>query len=297
MSWHLGPLAPFDCESTGVDVENDRVVTATVARIRPGADISVRSHLIAVDVDIPEQATAVHNITTEHARANGKPAPEVLDAVAADLADAMRDQVPVVGMNLCYDFTILDRELRRHHLPTVEDRLGGPIFPVIDVLVIDKAIDRYRPGGRKLTDLCAHYGVRIDGAHDAEFDALAAARVAYRIGQRASMPTDRLVDLYRDRKYPSRIADSFQTVGDMSLPELHQAQIGWYAGQAEGLAAYWLRQANELEHLAGRTVDDAKRETRLADAEELRTRAESVTTDWPIRPYPETLVERAEAAA
>lgn len=297
MSWHLGPLCPFDIESTGVDVENDRIVTATVARILPGEQPRVRSHLIAVDVDIPEAATEVHGISTEHARANGKPAPEVLDAVAADLAHAMREGAPVVGMNLAYDFTILDRELRRHRLPTVEARLGGPIAPVIDVLVIDKAVDRYRPGGRKLVDLCAHYGVRIDGAHDAEFDALAAARVAYRIGQRAQMPTARLVDLYRDRRFPSKIADSFQFIGGMTLNELHQAQIGWYAGQAEGLAAYWLRQANELEHLAGRTVDDAKRETRLADAEELRTRAESVTTDWPIRPYPETLVERAEAAA
>ncbi|MFG1659032.1 exonuclease domain-containing protein [Micromonospora chersina] len=287
MSWHLGPLCPFDIESTGVDVENDRVVTATVARIQPGRDTQIRSHLIAVDVDIPEGATAVHGITTEHARANGKPAREVLDAVAADLADALAAGTPVVGCNLAYDFTILDRELRRHGLPTLEDRLCGWITPVIDVFVIDKAVDRYRPGGRKLVDLCSHYGVRIDGAHDAEFDALAAARVAYRIGQRAHMPTSRLVDLYADRKYPDRLAKTLQSLASMTLTELHQAQIGWYATQAEGLAAYWLRQANELEHLAGRTADDAERETRLADAEDLRRRAETVTTDWPIRPWRE----------
>lgn len=287
MSWHLGPLAPFDIESTGVDVENDRVVTATVARVQPGAQTQVSSHLIAVAVDIPEGATAVHGITTEYARANGKPAGEVLDAVAADLADAMRAKVPVVGCNLAYDFTILDRELRRHGLPTLEDRLCGWITPVIDVFVIDKAVDRYRPGGRKLVDLCAHYGVRIDGAHDAEFDALAAARVAYRIGQRANMPTARLIDLYRDRKYPSRLADTFQSLAGMTLTELHQSQIGWYATQAEGLAAYWRKQANELVHLAGRATDDADRETRLADAEDLRQRADGLCTDWPIRPLTE----------
>lgn len=296
MSWHLGPLAPFDIESSGVDVENDRIVTATVARIIPGEQTRVRSHLIAVDVDIPEQATAVHGITTEHARAKGQPAPEVLDLVAEDLTHAMREGTPIVGMNLVFDFTILDRELRRHGLPTLEDRLCGWITPVIDVLVIDKAVDRYRPGGRKLVDLCAHYGVRIDGAHDAEFDALAAARVAYRIGQRASMPAERLVDLYRDRRYPSKIADSFQFVGGMTLTELHQAQIGWYAGQAEGLAAYWLRQANELEHLAERARDDADRETRLADAEDLRRRAETVTTDWPIHPWRDPDAEQVESA-
>ncbi|MBM0235910.1 DNA polymerase III subunit epsilon [Micromonospora sp. ATA32] len=283
MSWHLGPLCPFDTESSGVDVENDRIVSATVARIQPGEPTAVSSHLIAVDVDIPQAATDVHGISTEHARANGKPAGEVLDAVAADLADALGAGVPVVGANLAYDFTILDRELRRHHLPTLEDRLCGWIAPVIDVMVIDKAVDRYRPGGRKLVDLCAHYGVRIDGAHDAEFDALAAARVAYRIGQRAHMPTGRLVDLYRDRRYPSRLAESFQSLASMSLAELHPAQVGWYATQAEGLAAYWMKQANELEHLAGRKTDDAERVTMLADAEELRRRAEGVSTEWPLR--------------
>ena len=287
MSWHLGPLCPFDIESTGVDVESDRIVSATVARINPGISTDVRSHLIAVDVDIPAKATEIHGITTEHARANGKPAPEVLDAVAADLADAMRDRVPIVGSNLCYDFTILDRELRRHGLPTLEDRVGGWTAPVIDVLVIDKAVDRYRPGSRKLVDLCTHYGVRIDGAHNAEFDALAAARVAYRIGQRAHMPTGRLMELYGDRRYPGRIVESFQILAGMTLTELHQAQVGWYATQAEGLAAYWLRQANDLEHLAGRSTDDAERETRLADAEDLRRRAETVTTDWPVRPWRE----------
>lgn len=297
MSWHLGPLAPFDVESSGTDVENDRIVSATVARIQPGEPTAVSSHLIAVDIDIPEAATEVHGISTEHARANGRPAVEVLEAVAADLADAMRNGFAVVGCNLVYDFSILDRELRRNSLPTLEARLGRPISPVLDVLVLDKAVDRYRPGGRKLVDLCAHYDVRIDGAHDAEFDALAAARVAYRIGQRSQWSTERLVDAYRDRRYPSKIADSFQFVGGMTLNELHQAQIGWYAGQAEGLAAYWRKQAAELEHLAGLATDDAERETRLADAENLRLRAESVTTDWPLRPLSVPAAVQAEAAA
>ena len=71
----------------------------------------------------------------------------------------------------------LDAELRRHgHPPLV-------VGPVIDPLVLDRALDRYRRGSRKLTAACAHYGVRLDGAHDATFDALAAARVAWRIAQ------------------------------------------------------------------------------------------------------------------
>ncbi|WP_341719995.1 exonuclease domain-containing protein [Micromonospora sp. FIMYZ51] len=288
MTWHLGEMAPFDTESTGTDVENDRIVSATVARIRPGKPVDVHSHLIAVDVDIPQAATDVHGITTEHARANGQPAGVVLDQVAGALADAMLADVPVVGSNLAFDFTLLDRECRRHGVSTVEQRLGRPIGPVVDVFVIDKALDRFRPGKRQLDALCQQYGVRLDGAHDAEADALGAARVAYRIGQRAQRalaePLD-VMDMYSDRRYPENIVRGFQEFGKLTLAEVHAAQVGWYAEQAEGLAQYWRRQANELEYRAQRTQDEAERAKSLDDVAFLRERADSVTTDWPIRPY------------
>jgi DNA polymerase-3 subunit epsilon len=299
-AWARGEQAPFDVESTGVSVESDRIVSATVARIRPGQPTEVRSHLIAVDVDIPEGATEVHGITTGHARANGRPAAEVLDLVAGDLALAMRAGVPVVGCNLAYDFTILDRELRRHRLPTVEERLGRPIGPVIDVFVLDKALDRYRKGGRKLVDLCEHYGVRIDGAHDAEFDAMAAARVAYRLAQRAakavSDPLD-VADLYADRRYPERVVRGFQAFARLSVEELHARQVDWYAEQSEGLAAFWRKQAAELEHHAERIGVVGERETALSDAAELRERADGVTTSWPMRPWTERVAVQPELAA
>lgn len=288
MSWHLGPLAPFDIESTGTDVENDRVVSVTVARITPGQETLVRSHLIAVDVDIPEQATEIHGITTEHARENGKPPVEVLNAVAADLTDAVSSGVPIVGSNLAYDLTILDRELRRHGLPTVEDRLARPIAPVLDVLVIDKAIDRYRKGSRRLDALCEHYGVRLDGAHDSTNDALAAARVLYRIGQRAARATTDpldIADMYADRRYPEKMAYAFRNLGRMSLADLHAAQVGWYAEQSRSLAQYFRQKANEEEHRGDVATDDGVREQAYADAEGLRRSANEINGAWPMRPF------------
>lgn len=216
--WHTGPLAPFDTESTGLDLENERIVTVTVARINPGHPLRVNSQLIAVDIDIPEKATEVHGITTEHARTHGKPAPGVLDAAAADLAFAMAAGIPIVGCNLSYDFTLLDRELRRNNLPTLEDRLGRDIAPVVDVYVIDKAVDKYRRGGRKLVDLCATYQVKHDGAHDATADAIAAARVAW------------------------RIACQYPRIGSMALDELHALQIEWRREQQLSLADYFRKQ-------------------------------------------------------
>lgn len=286
MTWFLGEMAAFDTESTGVDVETARVVTATVAHIIPNAETQIASHLIAVDVDIPESATAVHGITAEQARAYGKPAAEVLDAVAAHLAEAMANGIPVVGCNLSYDFSLLDRELRRNGLATLDDRLGRPIGPVVDVFVIDKALDRFRKGGRKLVDLCATYGARIDDAHDATADALAAARVAYKMARRATLDVGSLAGLYGDRPgQVPRIAAAFAMFGQMSLAELHEAQKGWYAEQAESLAQYFRRQANEEQHKAETTSDGAERETALTDAADLRRRADEVSTDWPVRAW------------
>lgn len=287
MTWWQGEMAPFDIESTGVDVETARVVTSTVAHIVPGVETQVSSHLIAVDVDIPAEATEVHGITTEHARENGKPAGEVLEAVAAQLAEVMANGIPVVGMNLQYDFTLLDRELRRNGLATLEARLNRPIGPVVDIFVIDKALDKYRKGGRKLVDMCANYGARIDEAHEATADALAAARVAYKMGRRATLDMAGLRDLYGDRpRQAPHIAAAFTMLGQMSLAELHEAQKRWYAEQATSFAAYLRREAHEIDIKTQRHgLDATLREEGAAQAEELRRRADEVSTDWPVRPW------------
>lgn len=289
MTWHQGVMVAWDCESTGVDVESDRIVTSSVVRIEPGCEPLIRSTVINPGVEVPEAAAEVHGWTTERVRAEGvEPATE-LEWIAADLAAALTAGIPLVIANAPYDLTLLDRELRRHNLPTLTDRLDGrPIGPVIDPMCIDKALDRYRPGKRKLTDLCATYGAKITDAHDCTADALAAARVAFRLGQRAQQAlVDPLsvVDVYSDRRYPDRIVRGFQEFAKLTLAEVHAAQVGWYAGQAAGLADYWRREANQLESEARRARDDAERVAKVADAEELRQRADGVSTSWPIRPF------------
>lgn len=289
MSWHLGPMLAYDCETTGVQVESDRIVTAAVVMIEPGQAPQIRNTVINPGIDIPESAVEVHGWTTERVQAEGKPPAGELDWIANALAAAVMAGVPLVVANAPYDLTLLDRELRRHNLPTLTDRLGGkPLGPVIDPMVIDKALDRYRPGKRKLVDLCATYGARIEDAHDCTADALAAARVAYRLGQRAQQALSdplSVADIYGDRRYPDRIVRGWQEFGKLTLAEVHAAQVGWYREQAEGLSQYFRRQANELDHQAGRASDDAERETLLADAAGLRDRADEVTGDWPMRPF------------
>jgi len=207
----LGRIGVFDLETTGVDVSVDRIVTAHVGILdAKGREIAARSWLADPGVAIPDGAAAVHGVTTEHARAHGRPAREVVTDVAASLRSLFSQGMPVVAYNASYDFSLLTHECLRHGIPPLET--PGPI---IDPLVIDKAVDRYRKGKRTLEVVAEHYGVPLDGAHEASADAIAAGRVAQAIA----------------RNFPLA----------STAHELHTQQIGWARSQAESLTDYFIR--------------------------------------------------------
>lgn len=216
MTWHTKALAGFDVESTGVDYETDRIVTAAVIADNGAGEITHTTWLIDPGVDIPEAASAVHGITTEHARAHGRKAPEALEDVAVSLAGHLNAGVPLVAMNAKFDLTMLDRNLRLHGLvPLVDRQADGAVWAVIDPMVIDKQADRYRKGKRTLSALSALYGVELgEDAHDAAADAVAAVGVARALGARYG-----------------------QLAVEPAL--LHAWQVRWAAGQAASLQDYF----------------------------------------------------------
>lgn len=177
-SWIRGPLLGFDTETTGVDPRRNRLVTAALVARGPltagTRTQQVRTWMADPGVEIPAAAAAVHGVTTERARAEGLAAPEVLEEVADALAAAMDAGTPVVVFNGSFDLTLMESELARHSLPTVRERLGGDLGPVVDPLVLDRRVDRYRRGKRRLGDLCEVYGVSVDESlHTAEVDVIA----------------------------------------------------------------------------------------------------------------------------
>ena len=175
MTWRDSAMLALDFETSSADPEQARIVTAC-AGSASSAGWEPAEWLLRQDAPIPAEATAIHGITTEKANAHGRPAAECVLEVRNVLLTAWSLGQPVVGFNICYDLTVLDRESRRHgHGPL-------PILgPVIDGLVLDKAIDKFRRGSRKLVDVCAHYGITLDGAHDSTADALASARLAWKL--------------------------------------------------------------------------------------------------------------------
>jgi DNA polymerase-3 subunit epsilon len=171
--WVSGPLLGFDTETTGLDVATDRIVTAAVVVRVPGVSTDVRTWLLDAGVDIPAEATAIHGITTEHARTRGQAPAEALEQIASVLTAHVSRGLPLVAYNAAFDLSLLDAELRRHGLATLPERLGRPVFPVLDPLVIDRWQDAAREGKRRLGDLCTLYDVASVGdLHTADVDAL-----------------------------------------------------------------------------------------------------------------------------
>ncbi|TQO18650.1 DNA polymerase-3 subunit epsilon [Rhodoglobus vestalii] len=205
-----GTLATFDLETTGVDVETSRIVSACIAFVDPsGAVVSRWDWLADPGVEIPAGAAAIHGISTERARAEGRQAAIVVAEIVQTLKVTCALGMPLVVYNAPYDLSLLDRECRRHSINSLVEP-----YVVIDPLVIDKAVDRYRRGKRTLEVTAGLYGVSLDDAHDAGSDAIAAARVAHA-----------LVAKYTD---------------ELSIPfaELHDRQRQWYADQAASFQDY-----------------------------------------------------------
>lgn len=222
-------------------------MSAAVALCGGGAKTAALTMLADPGVEIPGEAAAVHGITTEIARRDGRPARDVVRALLKALEAPLRAGLPLVVFNARYDLTVMDREARRHELdPLVVGH------QVVDPHVIDKWLDRYRrsyPYGvtteqgvarglvssRTLAGMCVVYGAELEGAHDAAFDAVAAARVAFRIGQRG-----RVVRRVRDEVEARELAMlSREWEGcrhDLGL--LHLAQRRWATAERVRFAEY-----------------------------------------------------------
>ncbi|MDQ3578215.1 MAG: exonuclease domain-containing protein [Actinomycetota bacterium] len=221
-TWADGPMVAFDLETTGPDPETARIVTASTVHIHPGDQPSTYDVLVNPGIDIPAEATAVHGVTTEQAREHGVDPVEVVRWLSAYLADLAEAGTPIVIYNAPFDLGVLDRECRRHGVPTLHERCAteGLSLFIVDPLTLDRALDQYRRGSRKLVDVARHYGVALseEDAHTSSGDCLAAARVAWKIA----------------RAYP--------VVGEMDRDALMAYQAAKYSAWAAGFEQYLTRQ-------------------------------------------------------
>ena len=159
----------FDLETTSANPFEAHIVTSALVHIDSGG-AHPQELLADPGVPIPEAATKVHGITTEYAREHGRPHADVLAETIAAIRKAWTDGYALIVYNASYDLTVL-HSLEPGFLIT------GPVY---DPYVMDKLLDPYRRGKRTLTALCEEYQVRLENAHEATNDALAAARIAWK---------------------------------------------------------------------------------------------------------------------
>lgn len=223
-------LAVFDLETTGVDPNSDRIVTAFFGVLDGDGELTVsREWIVDPGVPIPPGASNVHGWTAERLAADPRTrhdldvvAVEIVHAIWAACNPARPDWMPVAGHNLAYDLTMLRAHL---HEPDAQMVPFGPSgVRVLDSYVLDKHFDPRVPGSgqRKLTPTAARYGIELTDAqaHDAAFDAVAAGRICQRILSRWTPPES-------------------WTAQD-AVTWIHGAQVRWRREQQASLER-WLR--------------------------------------------------------
>ena len=189
-------LAVFDLETTGLDVKTARIVTACVAVINQnGQTETVSEWLVNPGVEIPEAASRVHGVTTEVAMRDGAEPAGAVGEIVEHLRN-LNKEMPLVAFNASYDFSILQSEAMRYAVEPLDPK------PVIDPLVIDRKLEKFRPGKKNLATLTAIYKVELADAHNSTADAIAAGQLAQRMAA----------------KYPEL---------DIDLLELHDLQAKW----------------------------------------------------------------------
>ncbi|MFI6793624.1 exonuclease domain-containing protein [Nonomuraea sp. NPDC050383] len=238
-------MAPFDLETTSPNPEEARIVEAYHGYVGGGSDPVDRPPLL-VDpgVEVPAEATAIHGYTTEHLREHGMPAEEAIPRIAGAVIAAWNEGIPLVAHNARFDLTVLDRELVRYGQPPLIKWAAGEYGPVIDTLVLSKRLDRWRrrvspdQGAHALKTCAQVFGIpwRDEDAHGARYDALIAARIAWRMGAIAHMPAEQRPRIQSGRQDERHLFDELAT----DLPTLFASQRRWAAEQA---ASYqeWLR--------------------------------------------------------
>lgn len=200
MIFDASRMLSFDLETTSVNPREAHIVTSALVRI-DGHEVDKREMLADPGIEIPEAASKIHGISTEQARAQGRPHAEVLADTVQAIKQGWEDGLTLIVYNAAYDLSVL-RAL------TGDFTVTGPVF---DPFVIDRVMDKTRRGKRTLTEVSKYYGVELENAHEATADALAAARVAWkqvrqRFPQLAQMDTDALMEFQAVEWYKDRVS-------------------------------------------------------------------------------------------
>ncbi|MCY4647940.1 MAG: 3'-5' exonuclease [Gammaproteobacteria bacterium] len=112
----LSEVAAIDCETTGLDPAQDRIVKMAIvlADLTVDAEQETQTFEATLNpgVPIPVAASRVHGISDEDVEGLGD-----FGEIAQELTDFVGDR-PLIGFNVRFDKLVLNAELRRHGFKT-----------------------------------------------------------------------------------------------------------------------------------------------------------------------------------
>jgi len=150
------PIVFFDLETTGIDVDKDRIIQIACVKIHPDGTREKKSKYLNPEISIPEEATKIHGITNQMVQ--NEP---TFKQIAKGLREFMAG-CHFGGYNSDrFDVPLLGREFER---AGIDDPFIGCEF--IDVYHLYTSFNR-----RRLEDAYKNYiGKDLNLAHNAEKD-------------------------------------------------------------------------------------------------------------------------------
>lgn len=201
------PIVFFDLETTGVNVQSDRIVEICVAKISPGGEMEVKTKRINPERHIPEESSAIHGIYD------------------ADVADAPTfksvsssfflylEGCDLAGFNIKrFDVPLLVEEFKR----------SGLDFDIESRKLVDMQTIFHKREPRTLEAAHRYYcGKDLENAHSAEADVIASIDVLQgQLEKYQDLPRD--IDAlheYCDQRQPNWIDSEgkFRWMGDVPI--------------------------------------------------------------------------------
>lgn len=225
-------LVTWVTETTGVDTDNDRIITCFIRATDNKNVVFEKNWVIDPGVEIPKEASDVHGMTTEWIRENGrKDVEEVIKDIFYTLELAAGDGHIVTGYNNSFDLSILDSEVRRH-MDGYKLKLENARY--LDPVIFSRKFYKYKKGGHQLITVAKRNGIMIeeDRLHAADYDAEV---------------TEKLVPIMLNRAW-KELEDERQGMSpDEFITFLQDKQRLWKAEWAEGITSYFAKQGKTEE--------------------------------------------------
>ena len=149
----------IDCESTGLDPANDRIVEVAVARFNMREMIDSYETLVDPECEIPETSQDIHNISQEMIAGQ----PKIRDILPKILS--LIDGHVIVGHGINFDIALIANEAKRAQIPTTI--LSQPH---IDTLRLARLYGESPVNS--LERLRQHFNIEAEGAHRAMSDVI-----------------------------------------------------------------------------------------------------------------------------